>query len=120
MIEFALEQATAEDVASLEEEVAYFRTKLEDGTIQLEDDFRFHKKLLEICRNSFIMQIGTLLLEIFEVPMRRLKVYDAKRLLEDHEQVLQLFQQGDGAREKVRDIVKKSFCVYYEALDMDE
>lgn len=120
VIEFALEQATAEDVASLEEEVAYFRTKLEDGTIQLEDDFRFHKKLLEICRNSFIMQIGTLLLEIFEVPMRRLKVYDAKRLLEDHEQVLQLFQQGDGAREKVRDIVKKSFRVYYEALDMDE
>lgn len=120
VIEFALEKATAEDVSYLEEEIEFFRKKLEDGTIQLEDDFRFHKKLLEICRNSFIMQIGTLLLEIFEAPMRRLKDYDAEGSLKDHEQVLRLFQERDNAQEKVGDIVKKSFRVYYDALEMDE
>ncbi|HIZ45236.1 MAG TPA: FadR family transcriptional regulator [Firmicutes bacterium] len=116
--EFAMDRATDDDIRMLEEELEYFREKCKDGTATVEDDSRFHKKLLDICQNAFITQIGTLLLEIFEAPMKRLEHYDAEQALKDHELVLQAFKAGN--RNGVKASVKESFQIYHDILGIED
>ncbi|MCI9486159.1 MAG: FadR family transcriptional regulator [Lachnospiraceae bacterium] len=114
VIEFAMDRATDEDIRKLREEIDRFRDRCEKRTATVADDSAFHWLLLDICGNSFITQIGSLLLEIFEAPMKSLESYDAEQALRDHELVLQAFCSGDKA--SVKEMVRTSFQVYHDVL----
>ena len=105
--EFAMDRATDDDIRMLEEELEYFRKSAKTERPRWRMIPVSDKKLLDICQNAFITQIGTLLLEIFEAPMKRLEHYDAEQALKDHELVLQAFKAGN--RNGVKASVKNRF-----------
>lgn len=117
VVEYAMEHAKEEDVELLKSELERFRQKDREGTATLEDDFSFHRVLLEICKNPFILQIGTLLLDLFSNPMAKASHYDSSRALHDHELILTAILEHN--EKGMHDILDESFEVYREALGID-
>lgn len=120
VVRFARNRIEESSLERLKEEVERFRQKSEAGTATVEDDFAFHKLLLEICDNPFIYEIGNLLIEIFEEPMTKTSPYDAQRALRDHQMIISIFEEGVKEKDKVSEAVRESFEVYRNVLGVED
>ena len=97
----AAERRTDTEYAELERVLEAFRNRLEAGEQGLEEDLLFHLKIAELCRNSVLMSLISLITpDIIRVSMER-RICDNKRSLEafhEHEAVLKAVKERDGER----------------------
>ena len=92
---------TDTEYAELEDVLDAFRKQLEAGEQGLEEDLLFHLKIAELCRNSVLMSLISLITpDIIRVSMER-QTCDNERSREafhEHEAVLKAVKDRDGER----------------------
>lgn len=93
--EMAMQRATDEDIARLEQELERFETLVKDNSATVEDDLEFHKIILDICKNNFVKEIGNIIFEIFVNPLKHMESYNAEKGLADHQKILNAFKSKD-------------------------
>lgn len=114
VMKYLINNITDDDILKLSDELDRYHQLCELGTATVEEEFVFHKLLLECCKNSFILQIGMLLLDLFERPLSQLESHDCYRVLSEHTAILDaLRSQDNDAMEKAIDL---NFVFYREIM----
>ena len=92
---YAIRQATDNDLA-------VFREKLRNGTLEAEDDILFHGQILQATHNSFMIGLGNALNELFRRSIAIAIRDNSEVALHDHESIYQAIVNRDPvAAEKV-------------------
>lgn len=103
----AMEKASDQDVARLEEVLRVFESKIDSGEQTEDDDLEFHRLVLECTGNPFIVQIGTTMHQLFRSSIRRNMTRIPDVALKDHRAILTAFKARDP--EALRKAVLESF-----------
>ena len=94
---YAMVHATKEGIDSLAKEVDRYKDLCSNNIATPTDEFAFHKKLYEICNNPYIMQIGTVLLDLFSGPILQYHEHDLLKNATEHEMIVDALMKKDQA-----------------------
>lgn len=114
----AVENATDEDIAIIQEMHDRFERAIRQGTETAEDDIGFHMAILRATHNQFVIRLGQTILELFKPAMIKSLKGNPKAALRDHSRILKAFLSRDA--DSVRDAIVKSFENWRTGLDTGE
>lgn len=85
----AVQSAREEDVEAIRQALEQFRARLEEGTLQAEDDIRFHNQILYATHNSFLIGLGVALNHLLQESIGVSIGTYPEIALRDHEMIFQ-------------------------------
>ena len=85
----ALEMADQKDLEAIGQALEQFRAALEAGRLTVEDDIRFHSRILTATHNSFLISLGNALNELFREAIGVSLHTNPEIALHDHEKIYQ-------------------------------
>lgn len=116
----ALKKVTDDDFDRLYERLQACKKSEEAGLPSLDEDFAFHLEILKITRNSYIIQVGTMLMQLFMNPLGRILHSNIRNLnmftYTDHEEIYYALKSRDDDR--VRKCVRKLMAAYRDMLSL--
>ena len=116
----ALRKIQDSDFDLLKEKLQACKACEQAGLPSLKEDFDFHLAVLNVTRNPYIIQVGTMLMQLFMNPLGR-KLHENIRDLSmftypDHEEIYEALRSRDEAR--VRKCVRKLMDRYRNMLSL--
>jgi len=91
----AMRRATKEDIAKLEQTVVRLEKNIASGQQTVEDDLDFHRVILEVTRNPYMVIIGNTVLELFRSSIQRSIKEIPAVAARDHRAIFDAFKSGD-------------------------
>jgi GntR family transcriptional repressor for pyruvate dehydrogenase complex len=92
--EMAMEKATEADKQKLLENIEIIEDKFKEGKLSVDDDIEFHKVILEMTRNPFVIKIGHTVFELLR-PSMHSQYYSTEKAVSDHKSIVEAFYKGD-------------------------
>jgi GntR family transcriptional repressor for pyruvate dehydrogenase complex len=114
----AMENATDQDIAIIEQMHDRFETAIHKGTQTAEDDIGFHMAIIQATHNQFVIRLGQTILELFKPAMEKSLKGNPEAALRDHRSILEAFKVKD--EKKVRRAIVDSFENWKTGLDPGE
>lgn len=114
VVQYLLQTIDDESLANIEAELERYRNLCDAGEATVEEEFVFHKILLESCHNQYIMQIGMLLLDLFDGPITKAENHDCHRVLSDHQLIVDALRAKDEVA--LNEAMKTNYAFYKEIL----
>lgn len=93
----AQQRVEPEHLAALEENVAELERAIERDEVTVELDIAFHRAVLEITGNPFVIQVGTSIFELFRESMGRGVRTKSSSAVEHHRAIVEALRSGDPA-----------------------
>lgn len=106
----AQRRLTPLDIADLERSIAELERAAERGTVDVEFDIGFHRRVLEATGNPFVVQVGTSIYELFRESMDRGVRSSPSTAIEHHRLILDALKSGDAAQ--VDDAIHVSYAFW--------
>lgn len=91
----ALNNATDDDLKTLQNVQEQFREKVAHNTQQADDDLAFHRTILEATHNPYVIRIGETILQLFSATIARSMKHIPERAVQDHDLILDAFLRRD-------------------------
>lgn len=88
-------RVTRRDIDDLERSIAELERAMERGTVDVEFDIGFHRRVLEATGNPFVVQVGTSIYELFRESMDRGVRSSPSTAIEHHRGILDALKSGD-------------------------
>jgi DNA-binding FadR family transcriptional regulator len=90
-MEMAAGKATEEDKNRIRKLYIQLADKFYEGSLTVDDDLEFHKAILEITRNPFIVKIGNMIFEMLKPAYENSNYYSKEKALTDHSSIMEAF-----------------------------
>jgi GntR family transcriptional regulator, transcriptional repressor for pyruvate dehydrogenase complex len=91
----AMQNASDEDIKSIESTVINLENKTKAGTQLVEDDLNFHRTILNSTHNPYVIKIGETVLQLFEASMKESVAKIPQTALQDHKRIFEAFCRKD-------------------------
>lgn len=103
----AQRKATKADIEDLERMVVRLEERIVEGVQSVEDDLAFHRAILSITRNPYMIAIGNTILELFRSSIEKSIREIPNVAASDHRAIFLAFQSRDP--ERLQQAVEKSY-----------
>lgn len=114
----AIDQATQEDLAAIQDALETFREKMCGGVLEAGDDIAFHGQILKATHNAFMMSLGGALNELFRETIGISIRFNPETALADHEKICQAIVARD--KDAAQRAISKSAEQWAAAFEIQE
>lgn len=117
-ISMAIENATQEDLDKIEACVEQFGRNIHNGIIDVQEDVRFHRTILQATHNSFIISLGEAVTMLYIDSIAKSIQLHPEHALHDHQQIYLAIKERN--LEYARDSVVHSIDVWADTLNKND
>lgn len=103
----AMENATDEDIESIQEAIEKFKNAIEKGEQTADDDLAFHRAILKSTHNPLVIRVGETIFELFKASIWQTVKLEPNRALKDHKLIFKAFSEKKP--EELNKAILKSF-----------
>ena len=111
----ALEQATEEDIAAINETIVGLEKSILNGRPSKEKDFEFHLAILNSTHNPLVIMLGDMVFELFKQSISKSMLKSPDKTLRDHKRIFKSFLDKD--EEKLRKEILRSLKRWVKVID---